>query len=41
MSRVKEIADYCVKDSLYVIINMHWDKGWLENRVNIANQTVS
>jgi Endoglucanase len=38
MSRVKEIADYCVKDSLYVIINMHWDKGWLENRVNITNQ---
>jgi endoglucanase len=38
MARVKEIVDYCIKDSLYVIINMHWDKGWLENRINTANQ---
>jgi endoglucanase len=38
MTRVKEVVDYCIKDSLYVIINMHWDKGWLENRINKANQ---
>jgi endoglucanase len=25
---------------MYVIINMHWDKGWLENRVNKANQNI-
>jgi endoglucanase len=37
MTRVKEIVDYCVKDDLYVIINMHWDKGWLENRINAKN----
>jgi len=24
---------------MYVIINAHWDKGWLENRVNEANQS--
>ena len=36
--RVKEVVDYCINDSLYVIINIHWDNGWLENRVNIANQ---
>ena len=30
--------DYCIKDSLYVILNIHWDSGWLENRVNKANQ---
>lgn len=38
MARVKEIVDYCVKDDLYVIVNMHWDKGWLENRINAKNQ---
>lgn len=38
MARVKQIVDYCIKDSLYVIINAHWDKGWLENRVNTANK---
>lgn len=38
MARVKEVVDYCVKDDLYVILNMHWDKGWLENRINTKNQ---
>lgn len=38
IARVKEVVDYCIKDDLYVIINMHWDKGWLENRINTANQ---
>ncbi|MDD4970324.1 MAG: glycoside hydrolase family 5 protein [Paludibacter sp.] len=40
IARVKEIVDYCFKDDMYVIINMHWDKGWLENRVNKANQDI-
>jgi endoglucanase len=40
IARVKEIVDYCFKDDMYVIINMHWDKGWLENRVNKANQNI-
>jgi len=38
IARVKEVVDYCVKDDLYVILNMHWDKGWLENRINLKNQ---
>lgn len=38
LARVKAVVDYCIKDSLYVIMNAHWDKGWLENRVNVANQ---
>lgn len=40
ISRVKEVVDYCIKDDMYVILNMHWDKGWLENRVNKANQDI-
>jgi len=38
MVRVKEVVDYCIKDDMYVILNMHWDKGWLENRINTTNQ---
>lgn len=38
MARVKEVVDYCIKDDLYVILNMHWDRGWLENRINAKHQ---
>ena len=30
MARVKEIVDYCVADGLYVLLNDHWDSGWIE-----------
>ncbi|MBQ9230436.1 MAG: glycoside hydrolase family 5 protein [Prevotella sp.] len=30
MARVKEIVDYCVNDGLYVVLNDHWDSGWIE-----------
>jgi endoglucanase len=39
LARVKEVVDYCINDDMYVIINVHWDNGWLENRVNKANQS--
>ncbi|MGZ5219936.1 MAG: glycoside hydrolase family 5 protein [Chitinophagaceae bacterium] len=38
INRVKQVVDYCINDSLYVVLNMHWDKGWLENRVNKLHQ---
>ena len=31
MDRVQEIVDYCINDSLYVVLNDHWDNGWVEN----------
>jgi len=31
LNRVKEVVDYCVDNDLYVILNIHWDGGWLEN----------
>lgn len=37
IARVKEVVDYCIKDSMYVFINVHWDKGWLENHITIAD----
>jgi len=33
MDSVKTVVDYCIKDSLYCILNSHWDSGWLENNV--------
>lgn len=30
MARVKEIVDYCISDGLYVVLNDHWDNGWIE-----------
>jgi endoglucanase len=38
MARVKEVVDYCINQNLYVIINIHWDNGWLENNVTTAAQ---
>lgn len=31
MARVKEVVDYCISNDMYVILNIHWDGGWLEN----------
>lgn len=37
-SRVKEVVDYCVDNEMYVILNIHWDGGWLENNPIAAKQ---
>lgn len=33
MSRVKEVVGYCVNNDIYVLLNIHWDGGWLENNI--------
>ncbi|MEN0039073.1 MAG: glycoside hydrolase family 5 protein [Cellvibrio sp.] len=33
LARVKEVVQYGVDSDLYVIVNIHWDGGWLENNV--------
>ena len=30
MARIKEIVDYCINANLYVILNDHWDGGWIQ-----------
>lgn len=30
MARVKEIVDYCINAGLYVVLNDHYDGGWVE-----------
>lgn len=34
MAQVKELVDYAIKDSLFVILNIHWDEGWLESNID-------
>lgn len=38
MERVKEVVDYCFNADMYVILNIHWDGGWLENNVTTSAQ---
>lgn len=38
LSRVKDVVQYCVNADLYVLLNIHWDGGWLENHVDAASK---
>jgi endoglucanase len=38
LDRVKEVVQYCVDNDMYVILNIHWDGGWLENNCTTAKQ---
>ncbi len=38
MAQVKQVVDYCIKDSLFVVLNIHWDGGWLEENITPAKQ---
>ena len=40
IKRVKEVVGYCLSSGLYVIINQHWDGGWLEHDGFTANTDV-
>ncbi len=33
MARVKQVVDWCYAKKLYVIVNCHWDGGWLDNHI--------
>lgn len=35
---VKKVVDFCIRDSMYVIIHAHWDHGWLENRITAGDK---
>lgn len=38
LTRVKEIVGYCVNNDMYVMLNIHWDGGWLENNITKLKQ---
>ena len=38
LNRVKQVVQYCVDNNMYVIVNIHWDGGWLENNCTEAKK---
>ena len=38
LDRVKQVVQYCVNDGLYVVLNIHWDGGWLDAHINTRDQ---
>lgn len=38
LARVKAVVQYCVDNDMYVIVNIHWDGGWLENNCTEAKK---
>ena len=43
LSRVREVVDYCLADGLYVLLNDHWDNGWIETQgfTNLSEDNVA
>jgi len=38
LSRVKQVVDYCVNNDMYIVLNIHWDGGWLEENPTYDKQ---
>ena len=38
LDRVKEVVQYCMENDIYVLINIHWDGGWLEENNTLEKQ---
>ncbi|HEY9258695.1 cellulase family glycosylhydrolase, partial [Chitinophaga sp.] len=34
LNRVKQVVQYCVNNDMYVLLNIHWDGGWLDANIN-------
>src|SRR3982750_2786947 len=41
MARVKTVVDYAYSQNMYVILNIHWDGGWLQDHPTFNFQTVN
>ena len=41
LARIKEVVQYCIDADLYVLLNIHWDGGWLENNVTPDKQAAN
>ncbi len=38
MARVKQTIQWCVDRDMYVLLNIHWDGGWLEQNCTLAKK---
>lgn len=39
MTRVKEVVDYCMNANLYVVLNDHYDEGWIETKMDTYDES--
>ena len=39
MARVKEVVDYCMNADLHVMLNIHWDGGWMQEHCDASLET--
>ncbi|MEO6278250.1 cellulase family glycosylhydrolase [Roseateles sp.] len=37
LERVAEVIGYCIDNDLFVVVNIHWDGGWIEDHVDEAS----
>ncbi|MCV9929467.1 cellulase family glycosylhydrolase [Flavobacterium sp. LS1R49] len=38
LNRVKEVVGWCVDNDMYVVLNIHWDGGWLDGNIDKAHK---
>jgi endoglucanase len=38
LNRVKEVVGYCVNNDIYVLLNIHWDGGWLDENCKLIKK---
>ena len=38
IAKVKQVVQWCVENDLYVMVNIHWDGGWLQDNVATNKQ---
>jgi aryl-phospho-beta-D-glucosidase BglC (GH1 family) len=38
LTRVQQVVQYCINDGMYVILNIHYDGGWLEHNDTVTMQ---
>jgi endoglucanase len=41
MARVKQVVDYAYTQDMYVVLNIHWDGGWLEEHPLYSHQAAN
>lgn len=41
LDRVKEVVGWCVNNDMYVLLNIHWDGGWLDDNINNDKKEVT
>lgn len=41
MKRVKEVVDYAIANDMFVLINIHWDGGWMDHPDNTHKEEIN